>query len=197
MLNRQRLLWAIATRHQLERWESLVAADVRAGFAAPGGALEGRDIWLAQIEHHFALIGARHLLHALELEPPSGVAVDTTMRAELIEGRDLHEHWRENLPVFNVWPRGEPQRRSGREFAARNPSHGPFDWLSWSNKTGARLLPNVTAPALHQLLDDVEREVLTEDPSLSRFVPARAASPWLYQDGEWWPKPPDSSEPAI
>ena len=28
MLNRQRLLWAVATRRQLERWEPLVAGAV-------------------------------------------------------------------------------------------------------------------------------------------------------------------------
>jgi hypothetical protein len=90
--------------------------------------------------------------------------------------------------VFNVSPRVEqPPRRSGRNFAERNPDRGPYWWLGWSNKTGAQLLPNVSAPALHQLLDEVEAEVLANDAELTRFVPPRAPSPWLQQDGEWWP----------
>jgi len=183
MVNRQRLLWTIATRRQLERWEPYVAAAVR-----DDGLSESRDIWSAEIEHHFTLVAARHLIQALELSPTS-VSIDSTVRDELIEGRDLHEHWLDNLPVFNVTPRpAQPPRQSGKNFAARNPKSGPYDWLRWSNKTGAQLLPHVSAPALHELLDAVEAEVLANDDSLKRFVPPRAPSPWLHQDGEWWPK---------
>src|SRR4051794_39310195 len=103
MLNRERLAWAVATRRQLDRWEPLVAENVRRSFE--DRQLDDADIWAAQVEHHFALIAARHLLQALDLEPRSGVAVDPTVRAELKEGRDLHEHWDENLPIFNVSPR--------------------------------------------------------------------------------------------
>src|SRR5206468_12653296 len=116
--------WAFATRRQLERWEPIVAAFVREGLA--GRQLEGAAVWSAAIEHHFALVAARNLLRALELPPASGVSVDPTMRAELTEGRDLHEHWPENMPVFNVTPRvAQPQYRSGKDFAARNPAEGP------------------------------------------------------------------------
>ena len=188
MLNRQRLLWAIATRRQLERWEPLVAAAVLRDFERR--QLDDADTWVAAIEHHLALIAARHLLRALELPPAAGVAVDPTMRAELIEGRDLHEHWNENVPVFNVWPRVEaPPRPSGKSFAARNPKDSPYDWLAWSNTTGAQLLPNVSAPALHELLDAVEAEVLADAPELGSFVPPREPAPWTYGKGEWWPKP--------
>lgn len=62
-------------------------------------------MWAAAIEHHFALVAARHLFHALDLPPPATIPVDPTLRAELIECRDLHEHWRENLPIFMVTPR--------------------------------------------------------------------------------------------
>jgi hypothetical protein len=67
--------------------------------------LDDADIWLAAIEHHFILIGARNLFRALDLAPAANVSVDPTLRSELIEGRDLHEHWAENLPVFNMTPR--------------------------------------------------------------------------------------------
>jgi hypothetical protein len=191
MLNRQRLLWAIATRRQLERWEPLVASHLRVLLA--DGEPEGTDIWSAEIEHHFALVAARNLVRALELPPATSVSVDPTLRDELIEGRDLHEHWPDNMPVFNVTPRpAQPPYPSGKRFAARNPKRGPYWWLGWTNKTGALLLPNVSAPALHEVLDEVEAEVLTNDDSLRRFVPPRAPSPWLHENGEWWPKADDA-----
>lgn len=184
--NRQRLIWAVATRRQLERWEPIVAANLLAD--GEGGQLEGADVWSAAIEHHFALVAAHHLLVALDLHPASSVHVEATLRAELTEGRHLHEHWKENLPVFNVKPRPrEPGHQSGRDFAARNPGRGPYWWLGWTNKRGALLLPNVSAPALHRLLDDVEAEVLASDARLSEYVPPRAPSPWVHKGGEWWP----------
>jgi hypothetical protein len=111
----------------------------------------------------------------------------------LIEGRDLQEHWTENMPVFNVTPRpAQPKYPTGKAFADRNPRSDPYWQFAWNNKTGARLLPHVSAPALHQLLDEVEANVLTSNPGLSDYVPPRAPSPWLHQDGEWWPKSEDA-----
>jgi hypothetical protein len=188
MLHRQRLLWAVATRQQLERWEPLVASVIRVDPLVPDSV----TVWAAAIEHHFALVAARNLFRALDLDPPTQVAIDPTLRAELIEGRDLHEHWPENMPIFNVKPRtAQPQYRSGRDFAARNPDEGPYWWLGWNSKAGARLLPNVYAPGLHALLDAVEAEVLGDRPELAEFVPPRAPSPWIHERDEWWPKPED------
>jgi hypothetical protein len=77
------------------------------------------------------------LFRALDLPPATNVSIDGTLRSELIEGRDLHEHWVENLPIFNVMPRpAEPPRRSGRAFAARNPDTGPYWWLGFSHQSG-------------------------------------------------------------
>lgn len=191
MVNRQRLLWAVATRRQLDRWEPYVADAVLGDFA--DRRQSDTDVWLAATEHHFTLIAARNLIRALELPPASSVVIDETMHDEVIEGRDLHEHWDENMPVFNAMPRRkQPPRASGRNFADRNPRHGPYDWLRWSNTTGAMLLPHVSSSAMHRLLDDVEVEVLTDDPRLSRFVPPRAPSAWLHENGEWWPKPDEN-----
>ncbi len=189
MVNRQRLIWTVATRRQLERWEPYVAAAVLEG--RPGArALTPAEIWAAATEHHFALVAAHHLLTALELKPPSSVVPDPTIRAELIEGRHLHEHWIENLEVFNTRPRRkQPGHPSGRAFAARNPRTSPFLWLRWSSTRGAQLLPNVSAPAVHDLLDAVEAAVLASAPTLCAYVPPREPSPWLYENGEWWPKP--------
>lgn len=191
MVRRQRLLWTVATRRQLERWEPLVAESIRRNLYE-NRQLDDVDIWAAATEHHFALVAARNLFHALDLTPKTNVSVDPIVRSELIEGRDLHEHWPENWPVFNLTARQiEPSHRSGKNFAARNPDRGPYDWLGWRNKTGAQLLPHVSAAALHQLLDAVEADVLSQDATLRGFVPARAPSPWIHQDGEWWPKPDD------
>lgn len=191
MVNRQRLLWAIATRRQLERWEPIVAAVVRGHLA--GCQPDGADVWSAEIERHFALVAARHLLLALDLPPATSVSVDQILRAELIEGRNLNEHWPDNMPVFNVKPRpAQPPRRSGRDFADRNPDSVPYSQSNWSLKIGARLLPNVSAPVLHELLDAVEAEVLTNDTALSEYVPPRAPSSWLHENGEWWPKTDDA-----
>jgi hypothetical protein len=190
MRNRQRLLWTVATRRQLERWEPIVARAVLEGFVRR--QLSGAEIWSAQIEHHFALVAAGNLIDALELPPPMRIPIDPTLRAELIDGRNLHEHWREHLPVFNVSPRPEEPTLSGKSFAVRNPETNPFWWLRWNPKAGARLMPQASAPQLHELLDAIEAEVLGEDAALREYVPPRAPSPWLYENGEWWPKADDA-----
>jgi hypothetical protein len=188
-VNRERLLWTIATRRQLERWEAILARVLRDSAAGPP---DNADIWAAEIERHFALVAARHLFRALDLPPASSVSVDATLRDELIEGRNLHEHWPENVPVFNVTPRvAQPRYPSGQRFAARNPGATPYSWLHWNSKTGALLLPNVPSPKLHEVLDAVKADVLAADDAFSAFVPPRTPSPWLQtDDGEWWPKSP-------
>lgn len=96
------------------------------------------------------------------------------------------------MELFNTRPRAkQPRYPSGKDFAARNPSTGPYWWLAWSNTAGAELLPHVSAPTVHALLDAVEAEVLASDPALSRYVPPREPSPWLNENGEWGPKPED------
>lgn len=193
-VNRQLLIWAIASRRQLERWEPLIAASVRSQLNGPpfGNAL----IWEAQIEHHFLMIASRNLIHAIDLTD-GAIAIDPTIRAELIEGRDLNEHWSENLPVF-LGRRGEPRYPSGKRFAERNPKRSPYWWLGWSNADGPRVLPNVPAHAIHKLVDRVEEVVLAQDPRFKRFVPERQPSPWLGQDAgrdRWWPRALDGEFP--
>jgi hypothetical protein len=188
MVNRQLLLWAIATRRQLERWEWLVAANIRAQFG--GEPFGGELIWQAAIEHHFLLIAARNLIQAIDL-PGAQIAIDQTIRSELIEGRDLHEHWSQNLPVFSVTPRREePQWPSGKRFANRNPERSPYWWLGWDNIDGPKVLPNGPAHAIHELVDRIEATAIARDSELKRFVPVRQQSPWLGESGgkdRWWP----------
>ena len=192
MRNRERLRWTVATRRQLERWEPLVAAFLLAKCA--GQASDDPTLWAAEAEHHFALVAAHHLFQAVDLDPPLRVSGDDAdLRAEVKQGRDLHEHWVDNMPVFNVRPRvAEPGHKSGRDFAARNPDRGPYWWLGFDPMKGPLLMPHVPAAAVHQLLDAVEAEVLASDPGVNRFLLPRAQSPWFHQDGEWWPKADDA-----
>ena len=188
-VGRQLLIWALASRRQLERWEPLVAANLRSQDAGP--AFASAYVWEAATEHHFLLIAAHHLVRTIDLAQ-AGIAIDRTIHDELIEGRDLHEHWRENMPVFMVKPRQrEPGRKSGKAFAKRNPDRGPYWWLGWNNHDGPMVLPNVPAQAVHELIDRVETTVLARDSGFRRFIPARQPSPWMgekYGKDRWWPK---------
>jgi hypothetical protein len=188
MQNRQVFSWAVATRLQLDRWEPLVAAYLRMmdENLDPPGTL----IWQAEFEHHFCLIAARNLFRALDMFDPA-LGIDPTIRAELLEGRDLHEHWDQNMPVFNVRPRQQyPPRRSGKDFAQRNPNMGPYWCLTWDNITGPKLLPNVPASAVHALLDRAEARVLKGCPELAEFRLPRAESPWIEDPDRngWYPR---------
>ena len=135
MLNRQRLFWTIATRQQLARWEPLAASNL---LRQNTGGLNGAEIWQAEMEHHFPLIAARNLVKALELTPASAVPIEPTLRAELIEGRDLLEHWAETMPLFNVTPRpGQPvtgERTLLRGTHAAGPTGG---WVEQQDRRSA------------------------------------------------------------
>jgi hypothetical protein len=194
MVNRQLLLWAIATRRQLERWEPLLAARLTTENNGP--SFRDELIWQAEIERHLLLIAARNLIHAIDMAGGE-IAIEQTIRYELIEGRDLNEHWRENLPIFRVTPRREePRFPSGKRFAKRNPERSPYSWLEWNSKDGPKVLPNVPARAIHELIDRVEATVIESDSELKRFIPIRQPSPWLGEEAggdRWWPRPPDST----
>lgn len=188
------LLWADAARAQLDRWEPLVAERVRRGLYEEDP--EPRSYWQAYQERHFCVNAARHMFRALELLG-NPVAVDETLRAELKESRDLHEHWDENMPVFNTMPRPrEPRFASGRAFADRNPHRGPYYAAAWSNNGGAKITPNVTAVQLRDVLDAVEAYVLEQHPELQKHLrPRSETSPWITDEhGEIWPRPASSED---
>jgi hypothetical protein len=185
---RQVLLWTVAARVQLERWEGLLSDWI--GRELIEQPFPDRDIWRTQYEWHFCLIAARNLLGALDLlDPPE--PVDQTLRDEIIEVRDLNEHWKENMPVFNVKPQQlTPSRKSGKAFLARNPKDGPYGWFNWTSNRGPELTPNVPAAALRELLDRVQARVLNESPDMARFIPPPAEPPWVDDPGRvgWWPR---------
>lgn len=185
MARRQALLWAIATRRQLDRWEALVASIVREQVSAAGTV-----VWEAEVERHFALIAGRNLLWALDL-PGSEVVVDRSALETVKNLRDVHEHWNENMPVFNVSPLQEaPPRKSGQTLAAQEPDRTPFSQFAWNSTEGPMLWSGLPAATLRAVLDEIEEQVLAADPSLERFRPPRAPSPWLGEAAgadRWWP----------
>jgi len=186
------LLWAVATRAQLGRWESLSADRLaQEVYKIP---FPEAGYWQGHYEWHFCLIAARNLLGALDLlDPP--LAVDQVLRDEITETRGLNEHWKENMPVFNVRSRPGKLHKTGQSFAARNPAAGPYCWWAWNGKDGPLLTPHVPATAVHELIDRAEARVLGDHPDLEGFVPPRGPSPWLHDRGEWWPVNP-APEPS-
>jgi hypothetical protein len=186
---RQVLVWTVATRVQLERWEPLVAAHVKKDLVKET-EFPSVGYWQMHYEWHFCLIAARNLIGALDLLD-SPIAFEQIVRDEIIETRDLNEHWKENMPVFNTRPRTlQPARKTGKSFAARNPNNGPYGWFNWNSRFGALLTPNVPAPRLRQLLEQVLARMLADRPELAAYIPAPAASPWIDDPDVhgWWPR---------
>jgi hypothetical protein len=188
---RQILLWTVATRQALERWESSVAAAIRLDLQEqrrPPGQL----IWTAEIDRHWTFIAARNLLRALKTTD-LGLMVDGELEAAVIQHRDLLEHWDENMPVFNIRPRqADPGRKSGREYARKYPDSTPYGNIRWNSADGPLLGSGVTAMQLHALLDDVQARTVAQHPSLESYIPNRARSPWLGDEAggdRWFPKP--------
>lgn len=193
---RQALLWASAVRRQLGRWEPLVAKHCRvmndrslSPKPAVPTTMTTEEMWQGEIERHFLLVAAHDLLKAIDLldAPP---AVDATVRAELTEARDLVEHWVENMPHFMVSDRpGSPGYKTGKNFAARNPRAGPYNWWSWNSQRGPMVTPNVSGEQVHELVAVTINVVVSVHPDLAEAVPPVPVGPWVVTSGGgWWPK---------
>lgn len=184
---RQVLLWAVAARRQMDRWEPLVARHLWSTYDQ-GEPMPPDQIWMGEVEHHFAVVAFDHMLEALKIWP-TPVEIPYLIAREVAEVRDLLEHWQDNMPVFNVRPRRQDApRRSGKSFAARNPKMTPYDWFAWNSRRGAKLTANVSAPEARDAIRAVEAAVLAEDADLARFIPPDAPSPWFVSEsGDWWP----------
>jgi hypothetical protein len=187
---RAALHWAISTRLQLDRWEPLVARHLRQT-AYGDEPVSSVGIWQARTEHHFCLIAAAHLVKTLPLLDPPFLGVAQITRDEIVETRDLLEHWQENQPIFNQRPRPrQPPRKTGQRYASRNPARSPYFWLAWQSSLGPMLTPNVPAAEVRALVERVEADVVNADPDLGRFIPPHVAeSPWTRDDSGWWPRP--------
>lgn len=180
--------WTTATQVQLERWEPLVAESILLEWKkqTAGGAL----VWQIDMERHFVLISATHLITAMKFAMYP-VPIDEILTVEIPAGRDLLEHWKENIPVFNMHPRSaQPKYPSGKAFAALNPRQGPYDGGAWDNQVGPKLLPNVPATALRGLVEQVKTQLVKDRPSYRKFFHDWAQSPWHGGDDpsdRWYP----------
>lgn len=189
MQNRQLLLWVRATRRQLLRWERLVAKSVRAGMQ--GADRHDADAWDTDIEKHLTLVAANNMLRALENADDRFTPVRTDLARDLRNQRDLHEHWDEQMPAFYNAAQPGPLLRGGSKFAELYPGERPFASLAWNGTDGPVLGPGLVASELHEVLDQVQAEVLATAPSLARFVTAAEPSPWLgleHGRDRWWPR---------
>ncbi len=179
---------------QLDRWESLVARNLWLHLHR-NAQLPDPLIWQAERDHHFALVACCNLLRAFALADDP-VDVDPVVRTGVIAGGELHEHWDENMPVFNVRPSGTPPRKSGDNFAVSNPDRSPYSCLAWKSNAGPMLLPLVAAPQVHALLDACETWETVRIPSLTKVALLRPASPWTSEippPHNWWPRPPPAT----
>lgn len=181
------LLWAVAARRQLDRWEPLVARHLWSTYDR-GTPMPPDQIWEGEAEHHFAVVAFDHMLEALKMWSMP-VRIPSLVAQEVAEVRDLVTHWQDNMPVFNTRPRKQdPPRRSGKAFAARNPRKTPYDWFAWNARQGAMLTANVSASDARQAIEAVQDAVLAEDPDLARFIPPEVPSPWFVDEHQnWWP----------
>jgi hypothetical protein len=187
---RQVLLWTVATRQALERWEASVATAIRLE-AYEKRKPPGRLFWAAEIDRYWTFVAARTVLRALGLIDLQ-IEVDPELEKAVIQHRDLLEHWDENMPVFNISPRQTtPPRKSGKEYASDNPDSSPYGQIRWNGSEGPILGFRVPAEKLHRLLDAVQEEVQARSPSLAEYIPSRAPSPWLGKEAgrdRWFPK---------
>jgi hypothetical protein len=189
-IHRQVLLWVIAARRQLDRWEILVADIVSSPPAKP----DGKTVWAAETERHLALVALHHVTTAARLADLDQ-SIDPTLDDDLKSLRDLNEHWDENQPIFNVHPRpAEPSRKSGRRFTENHPDDSPYGAFAWASDRGPLLMPSLPAAQVHDLLDSLTAEIVKIQPLLSEYVPDRPVSPWMGETAgrdRWWPRPRD------
>jgi hypothetical protein len=186
---REVAFWAAATQTQIERWEPRFARRVAADTWKAAPPIPKGDIWQEIADRHFVLVAAAQLLSAMKFAS-FPVRAPEPLATEIRAGRDLAEHWQDNMPIFNVHPRSEtPKYPSGREFAALNPRDGPYGFW-WNSKVGPKLLPNVPAADLHVLIDRVKARVSADHPTLAEFFHEWALSPWFGGDDpndRWFP----------
>jgi hypothetical protein len=191
MQNRQVMLWLLATRRQVRRWEVVLAAEVRAQLS--GNQAAGGTVWTAQIERHLAFVAANNLLRALDNADDRFLTIPEDLATDVRTNRDLQEHWDEQWPAFYNATSPGPLRRSGKVFAERHPGATAYSFLHWNSKAGPQLGRGVSVTELYAFLDALENEVLTAAPELADFIVEVEPSPWLGSangDEPWWPTSP-------
>lgn len=189
--DREVLLWTIGTRCQLSRWEVAIAEYVRYGLYEQGLTPPGGLVWRMSIEKHLALVAANNLRRAVEMAGGRYPSMPAQLNEDVKNLRDVHEHWDEYLQPFEHLPPVGKFGPAGKKFVGKYPDQRPFTLTGWDSATGPRLGPGVTLEVLTNYLDEVQAAVLATNPSLARFVPPIAESPWVgpdYANDRWWPK---------
>ena len=152
---RELLLWSVACRRQLDRWEACVAEITRLGFA--NEELPGPLVWETSTERHLIFVSARNMIRALDLSDAD--LVDPHLKDTLRVVRDLHEHWDDYLPIFNRSPRGDIPSNgyaAGNWFAENIAEESPFSIWAWNSRVGPKLLQPMPASDLRDALDAVD-----------------------------------------
>ena len=190
MPERQALVWAAAVRRQLERWEPLVAMHTQL-VLDPRRSMPTAVYFEGETERHLLLSAIRNLLKAIGLmdHPPD---VDHAVAEEIIQTRDLNEHWDRNIPVFAVAPRTrQPERKSGKAFVVRNPQRSPYCWWAWDSQRGPLVSPNVSATEIHELVEETIVAAVAAEPQFAGIVADAAPRPWrkpVKEGDSWWPE---------
>jgi hypothetical protein len=97
----------------------------------------------------------------------------------------------ENMPVFRVHPRKtQPKYRSGKEFAARCPTRGPYWWLGSPKSAPPMLVSTLEHSGDGPLNDPIGQS----ESRLDLYVVADDAATWIVEQGAF--VPPDAVPPS-
>ena len=195
-IHREILLWTGAAMDQLHSWESDLAIEFVRSWKKE--AADGRLHWRMQIHRHLLFVVLNHLLTALDMATGRGtyhVQIAPIVSAEIRETRDLLEHWKENSAIFNTQPRpGYPKHSSGQKWADRNPEPArPNSVVSWNNRDGPRLTPNITSADVWNVLNTIATDFTNAEAGpLKDYIPVSPERAWIEVDTsrgyEWWPR---------
>jgi hypothetical protein len=186
--DRQLLLWVIATRRQIRRWEIVLARWLRTTLSGDHTPTPS-DVWQAQIEWHLALVAANNVVRAVANSAGRIQPLPDDMATDIRNHRDLQEHWDEQWPAFYDRRNPGPLKRSGKSFASRHPGGDPYWWLGWTSDGGPTLGPGLRVEALNKELDRLQVEVLQSNPDLEQYVAPIEDSPWASDHlSRWWPR---------
>ncbi len=164
---RQALLWSIATRRQLDRWADVVDQIVES--MQLGEDIDGRLVWKAEAERHLALVAAGNVATALKLPTNTATPTDADLIPTLEALRNVSEHWDQQMPYFNVQPHEGEAHLSGRVLVGQDPQRTPFAQFARYGSDDL-LWADVPASRVRAMLDDIERQIIEQHPTLADYL---------------------------